>query len=37
MLWYHHDGHGDGTFAWSGPNPVGDGWGFSQMFSGGAV
>ena len=37
LLWYRHDGWGEGTFAWSGGNGqvVGTGWNFKQIFSGG--
>jgi hypothetical protein len=38
LLWYRHDGRGDGSFTW-GPdsgNQVGSGWrGFKQVFAGG--
>lgn len=37
LLWYHHDGRANGTFAWHGPTPVGDGWNFKQVLSGGAA
>jgi hypothetical protein len=37
LLWYRHDGRGDGTFTWApGPgNRVGNGWNFWHVFSGG--
>ena len=35
LMWYRHDGHNDGSFRWSGPKKVGNGWSFNQMFSGG--
>lgn len=35
LMWYRHDGKGDGSFKWSGPKKVGNGWSFKQMFSGG--
>ena len=35
LWWYRHDGRGDGTVAWSGPNQVGNAWAFEKVFSGG--
>jgi hypothetical protein len=38
LLWFRHDGRGDGTFTWApgSGNQVGSGWGgFKQVFSGG--
>ena len=36
LVWYHHDGWADGTFAWQGPKTVGNSWHvFKQVFSGG--
>jgi hypothetical protein len=37
LLWYNHTGRVDGTFAWTSDagRPVGTGWGFSRVFSGG--
>jgi hypothetical protein len=31
LLWYRHDGHGDGSFRWSGPKQIGNGWGGFQV------
>lgn len=37
LLWYRHDGIGDGSFTWAqgSGNQVGNGWNFWQVFSGG--
>jgi hypothetical protein len=36
LLWYRHDGRGDGSSAWAGEGrKVGSGWNFKQVFSGG--
>ena len=36
LLWYRHDGRGDGSFTWAGPNQVGTGWqNFKHVFAGG--
>ncbi len=35
LMWYRHDGRGDGSFRWTGPKKVGNGWNFKQIFSGG--
>ncbi|MGB7982577.1 MAG: tachylectin-related carbohydrate-binding protein [Candidatus Nanopelagicales bacterium] len=35
LMWYHHDGRGDGSFHWTGPRKVGVGWDVKQVFSGG--
>ena len=39
LLWYRHDGRGDGSFAWAEPGSgkkVGNGWSnFKHVFSGG--
>jgi hypothetical protein len=35
LLWYRHDGFNDGSFAWTGPKQVGNGWTFPKIFSGG--
>jgi hypothetical protein len=37
LLWYRHDGRGDGSFKWADNNArkVGEGWNFKQAFSGG--
>ena len=35
LSWYRHDGNKDGSFKWSGPKKIGNGWSFKQMFSGG--
>jgi len=36
LQWYRHDGSADGSFAWTGPNKVGDGWqSFKSVFAGG--
>ncbi len=37
LLWYHHDGHNDGTFRWARElgTKIGVGWIFKQVFSGG--
>ena len=35
LMWYRHDGRGDGSFRWTGPKKVGSGWDFKQIFSGG--
>jgi len=36
LLWYRHDGQSDGSRRWTDPKQVGNGWGFKQLFSGGA-
>ena len=35
LEWYRHDGFSDGSFQWSGPLEVGNGWTFTKVFSGG--
>ena len=35
LLWYRHDGFNDGTYAWTGPRQVGNGWNFPTIFPGG--
>jgi hypothetical protein len=35
LMWYRHDGRGDGTGRWTGPKKVGNGWDVKQVFSGG--
>jgi hypothetical protein len=35
LMWYRHDGRSDGSFRWTGPKKVGNGWDFKQIFSGG--
>jgi hypothetical protein len=36
LLWYQHDGVGDGANAWRGPTQVGNGWqSFTKIFGGG--
>jgi hypothetical protein len=36
LLWYRHDGRGDGTSNWQGPKTIGNTWSdFSTVFSGG--
>jgi hypothetical protein len=39
LLWYRHDGRGDGSFRWGFPEgkKVGVGWNFVQLFSGAAL
>jgi hypothetical protein len=34
LLWYRHDGRGDGSFEWAegSGNKVGNGWDFKQLF-----
>jgi hypothetical protein len=37
LLWYHHEGHDDGTVRWTSEEgrTVGTGWGFKRLFSAG--
>ena len=35
LMWYRHEGRADGSFRWSGPKKVGNGWDVKQVFSGG--
>ncbi len=36
LLWYRHDGRGDGSFRWAADEgkKVGNGWNFKNLFSG---
>ena len=36
LLWYRHDGRGDGTFRWASDEgkKVGNGWNVKQVFAG---
>jgi hypothetical protein len=33
LLWYQHRGRSDGTVNWAGPEQVGNGWNFRQVFA----
>jgi len=35
LLWYRHDGRGDGSTSWTEPKKVGNGWNFKEVFYGG--